>query len=277
MSKRNMHTQLIAMVLAAGFVASTARAGDDGDYAKLLKEKAGVLVTVKHVLKVNMAMLGGEQENESELTGVMVDPKGVVLCSNTQLGGFTAMISKMMGPMGGNMTATPTDIKVLIGDDTEGVEAELIARDTELDLAWVKIKEPGDKTFEYLDFSKGEKPEIGSRILMLRRMGKYFARSLVVGDARIGGMTKKPRDLYIPSGALGGGLGLPVYADSGSVVGVLIVQVPDAEDTGGNPLSMMSQATSMQDMMSGLILPAADVAKATKRALETTEDDAEKE
>ena len=42
----------------------------------------------------------GDQESDSEVTGVMIDPKGLVLCSNTQLGGFTGIMKQFMGPMG---------------------------------------------------------------------------------------------------------------------------------------------------------------------------------
>lgn len=272
-SRGGLAAAIVAVSAAAGF--SPARAGEGDDYQKFLAEKAPALVTIKFVLKVSMGgmMAGmGDQENETEITAVMIDPKGIALCSNTQLGGFTGIMQRMMGAMGGEITATPTDLKVLIGDDTEGVDAELIARDSELDLAWVRIKEPGDKKFAFADLSNAAKPKMGQRLLTVRRMGKYYARIAVVGEGRIGGVTKKPRDLYVPTGDIGAALGLPVYTESGQIVGVAIMQMPDAEDTEMNPAAIFSQLGNMQEMMSGLILPAADVAKATRRALESVDE-----
>ena len=267
--KRNCIRRSAAALLIAGVGFSVAARADEGaDYRKLLNEKAPTLVTLKFVLKVQMGPMGA-QESESEITGVMISAKGLVLCSNTQLGGFTAMMSRMMGARGGDITATPTDLKVLIGDDVEGIDAELIARDSELDLAWVRIKEPGDKKFPYVDFSSAADAKIGQRLVMVRRIGKHFARVAVVGEDRIGGITKKPRRLFIPAGNLGAGLGLPVYAIDGRVVGLAIVQMPDAEEAEANPPSMLS----MQDMMAGVILPADNVAKATRRALESADSD----
>ncbi len=239
-------------------------------YDKFLAERGPMLVTVKFVLKVSMgSMFGGDEETDTEITGVMIDAKGLVLCSNTQLGGFIGMLKSMMGSMGGEMSATPTDLKVLVGDDTEGRDAELIARDTELDLAWVRIKEPGEKEYAYVDFAKSAKPAIGDTVISIRRLGKFFARSAVVAEGRIGGTTSKPRELLIPTGGLAGGLGAPVFDASGKPVGVMVMQAPEAEDSGGNPMAMLGRMSGMQDMMSGFLLPADIVVKATERALAT--------
>ena len=269
---------ITAVLLGAALlsVPASARAGGESEYGKWLQEKSPALVTIKFVLKVKMGgMMGGmgDQESDSEITGVMIDPKGLVLCSNTQLGGFTGMMRRFMGPMRGSITATPTDIKVLVGDDTEGLEAKVVARDSELDLAWVQIEEPGDTRFSHCDFAEAATPRIGQRVFAVRRMGKFFDRVAAVAEGRVGGITTKPRVLYAPSGNLATGQGLPVFTTDGTVVGVVIIQMPDTEDAEMNPMSMLGNIFNMQDMMSGLILPAAEVVKATKRALETAEAD----
>lgn len=263
---------LQAGACVAVFYVCTAFAFASVDVPKLAKDKGPALVTLKFVLKVSAPMMGNEEEeSDTEVTGVMIDPKGIVLCSNTQLAGFLGMMKKMMGPMGAQITATPTDLKVLVGDDTEGKEGELIARDTELDLAWVKIKEPGDKPYDYVDLKKNASPEVGQTIVVVRRMGKYFNRSTVVAESRIGGATTKPRPLFVPSVAMGMTLGLPVFSAGGDLVGILISQAPESEDAEFNPFAMMSALGDMQESMTGLILPAAEVAKATARALEGQE------
>ncbi len=259
-----------------GVMAGMARADEAAEYRKFLQEEQSVLVTVKFVLKLKMGGMmggGGEQESENEVTGIMIGERGLVLCSNTQLGGMMAMFSRMMGPMGGNMSATPTDLKVLVGDDTEGVDAELIARDTELDLAWIRISEPGDKMFEFLDFSKSASIDVGQRVLLVRKMDKYFGRAPVVIEGRIAGVTVKPRKLYVPSGELMAALGLPVYLPNGTVVGVPITQSSAEEGADANPMAMLSMMSGMQEQMSGLILPAAEVVRATERALSREEDE----
>lgn len=264
-----MNQVAMKLVLAVALLAVTARAGEI-DLKKMLDDKGHALVTVKFVLKVNMGqMFGGDQESETEISGVLIDAKGLVLCSNTQLGGFIGMMKSMMGSMGNDMSATPTDLKVLIGDDAEGREAELVARDTELDLAWIRIKTPGEVPFPFVDLSKSTKIKTGDQVFALRRLGKYFARSAVVSECRIGGQTQKPRELYVPATALSASLGAPVFAVDGQPAGIIVMQMPEADDSAGNPMAMMGRMSGMQDMMSGFILPAPTIVKATERALAT--------
>jgi hypothetical protein len=192
-------------------------------------------------------------------------------------------MKRFLGRMGGDVSATPTEIKVLIGDDTEGIDAKFLARDTELDLAWIQIKEPGDQKFAYVDLAADAKGKIGDSLLAVRRLGKHFNRVPAIGGGRIGGMTTKPRDLYVPGGDLSGVLGLPVFTPEGKVLGVAITQTPDDEDLSDNPMGAITRLSGLQDMFSGMILPASEARKATERAKanptpeQPSEDDAEED
>jgi len=252
----------VLAVVAAG--AGSARAQAPADYQKVLQDKSPAFVTIKFVLKMKMGGMG-ESETETEITGAMIDPKGVILCSNTQLGG----IAGFMRSMGREVSATPTDIKVLIGEDTEGLAAKVMARDTELDLAWVQIKEPGEKKFACVDLKDGADGKVGQPVVSVRRMAKYFDRVTVIGESRVAGVTKKPRRLYVPTLPLTSNLGLPVFTPEGKVLGVAVLQMPSDEDEEDSPAAMFSRMSSLQEMMSGMILPAADVIEATQRARQT--------
>lgn len=266
-------TKVTPLVIAATICLLSAVAPAETDmYKSLLERRAPVLVTVKFVLKVSAGgMMGGmgDDEFESEVTGVMIEPTGLVLCSDTQLGGIMKMVTKIVPMLGAAITTTPTDIKVLIGDDTEGLEAEVVARDSELDLAWLKIKDAGDKKFDFLDLSKGSSVKVGERVACVRRMGSYFGRSAIVVEGRIAGTTKKPRKLYVPSIELAMAYGLPIYTVTGKLVGITVTQAPglDGAIGGFDPTAMLGQLSSVQEMLSGMILPAESAAKATKRAL----------
>jgi S1-C subfamily serine protease len=250
--RRMLFITLAGVVVLAGTGAGSAQTNQA--MPDLVKQKGPAIVTVKFVLKISAG--GQEREGQGETTGVMVDPKGLVLCANTQLGGIFRFARP--GPSG-PITATPSDFKVLVGDDSEGVEAKLLARDTELDLAWVQIKKPGDKPYEFVDFTAAAKAEVGQTILAVRRMGKFFDRVMAVSESRLGGISRKPRELYIPAAPLSGGVGLPVFTADGKVLGFAVLQVPE-DGEGGQ--SVLQEGA-------GLILPAADVAKATKRAQES--------
>jgi len=264
---------LCILVLAFWSAAPTlTHAADGAKLASIVDKHSGAYVTVKFVLKMSMPNMwggGGDQENETEVTGVMIDPSGLVLCSNTQLGGFTAMFKRYMGSMGESITAVPTDIKVLVGDDTEGKEAELIARDSELDLAWVRIKEPSDAKYQSIDLSQSGELAVGQEVFAIRRLGKYFGRAVIGMDGTIAGKTVKPRQLFVPSMGVAGSYGLPVFSGDGKVLGVSVMQFPDASDSGSGPGAMFGQMSQMQDSVMGFVLPVSEVVQATKRAQET--------
>ncbi len=246
------------VALIAGLIPFTATQAAT-EYETLITKASPALVTIKCVLK--MQGPGGTREVERDFTALMIDNKGTVLCASVQLG-----TSKLMRRYG---TITPTDIKVLIGDDTEGVKAKLLASDSELDLSWVQIKEPDAKGYAHVDFAKATTAKSGDRLLTLTRMDKFFDRTPIVNEGRLSGKTKKPRDLLVPSSSLEVEPGMPIFAEGGLTVGVIVVQAPDEED----------QAAGGRMGTAALILPAAEVVKATKRAHETaaSDDDEEEE
>lgn len=225
-------------------------------YTRLIQEHASALVTLKFVLEAPAEYGGGEQEMES--SGVMIEKDGLVLAANSQFGGFFAMM--------GGVTPAIKNIRVLVGDDTKGVEATLVARDSELDLAWVRISTPPAEGYDHLVLSDSASAGVGERIVMLSKMGKFFDRAPVVTEAAVGGVTSKPRRLLVPNQFLLQ-FGMPVFSAEGRLVGITVVQSPSSEEEGDSVSTMMGSTDSLR----GLILPAEDVLAATRRAKEAAD------
>jgi len=225
------------------------------EYANIAKTKTNTLVTVKFVLKVSGG--GMEDERESETTGVMIAADGLVIASNTQTGGINEMMKQYVRQ---GFSIQPKDIKILIGDDIEGVDAKVIARDSELDLAWIKVDKAPEKPFEFIDLAKSATPALGDRLLAVEKMGKFFDRAPIVVEGRLGGVVSKPRALYIPAMDLVSTLGLPIFTASGDLVGITILQMPNEDESEDGGRSLMGRAGG------GTILPASEVLAATERA-----------
>jgi S1-C subfamily serine protease len=159
----------------------------------------------------------------------------------------------------------PTEIKILIGDDTEGLDARFIARDTELDLAWLQIKAPGGRQFAALDLpaaaQEAVKPRLGQRLLALGMMGRFFGQEALVSEGVVAGRTRKPRELIVVRGGLDTDPGLPVFTGIGQLIGFACLQQPDAEELAGSLANLAARGR-------GLLLPVATVARATQRAKE---------
>jgi S1-C subfamily serine protease len=235
---------------------------------KKVSEQAGpALVTVKFILKIEasgrMAEYFGRYADEgveTEVTGVMIDASGIVLVSNTNLGGYMAAMASRAGQ---DINVNPTDLKILIGDDTEGVKAKMMARDKDLDLAWIRVDDPkaAGKSFNAVSLTQPATPELGDRLYTIDRKGKFFDHATTIHQGRLGGTTRKPRTLLIPTG-LPAAIGMPVFDSAGNTVGITVVQSPGKEDMEGGDMS---------DLMSGggfafLIVPASEVASATARS-----------
>jgi hypothetical protein len=266
-SHRN--SRRVLSILPAAFVlactAGALQAQEPAVCQKILAEKSPAVVMIKFVLSMKMGN-AGEQQSEMEVPATMISPEGLVVGSNTRLGRFAGLVSRYYGR---EFSAKPTDMKVLVGDDNQGVEAEFVARDTELDLAWIRIKKPGDKKYAFVDLTKAAKAGVGETILCVDRMEKYFDRTAIINTGQVAGVTRKPRELYVPMRGTVTDVGVPIFTLSGELVGLSVMQLPDDEDGESNRMSAASRLSGMSSGAGSMILPASEIAKATKRALET--------
>lgn len=255
-----------ALVFAAGVVLAPAAAtlpslapvacAAEPDFEALATAHAPAIVTIKFVLQMSM---GGaeDREQETEVFGTVIDPSGLILVSNTQMGGFMTLMGRRRGM---EIDVKPTKIKVLAGEDTVGVDATLIARDTDLDLAWIRLDKPADKPLPVLDFAAAAEPKVGEKLYLLAREGRFFDRVPSVTEFRVAALTRKPRPLILPGGQA---LGMPVFDGHGKVVGLTVLQLAGEDESEGGSFGGGSGGAA--------ILPASEVASATRRALETSE------
>lgn len=225
------------------------------NYASILADRSPAMVLVKFILSVEAR--GQSQEIEGEAMALMIDPKGLLVLCGPEIG------------QAKGFSATPKELKVCIGDDTEGVLAKLIGRDSELDLAWLRIEKPSEKGYSSIDTAKAATPKVGDTLVGLERMGKYFDRTPVVFTTMVGGITKKPRELFIPSP--GGGqpflyIGTPFFSAGGEFVGMSVIQQPNADSEDDMSSRARERLTRFDQGLK--ILPANQIASATARAVE---------
>ncbi len=225
-------------------------------YKKIVEERSAAIVTIKYVLKQ------GDEEQEEEVQGVLIEEGGLVMTSNTLMGGVPEAYKRMMG---GRMRS-PKDIKVMVGDDNEGVEAKLIARDSELDLAWVQITKVEGKKFKFVDLARSGKAELGDRLLVVERLGKFMDRAPVVAESRVKALVSKPRVLVLPGSEFASSFGMPAFNDKAEYVGTCVLQLPSAEEMEASQGGMFG---GLRNFRGAVVLPAADVVKATAQAKET--------
>jgi S1-C subfamily serine protease len=251
MSFRSVGPVLLIVAVCGGVRAVQAAPADvpQADYSMLVNERAPAIVSIKYILKDE-----GEQQEE-DTTGCMIEAGGLVLTA----------VPGGLGARFGGAAPTPTEIKVLVGDDNQGVSAKIIGRDTELGLAWLQIDTPPAQPYKFIDFSAGATAKHGDNVYIVSQMGKFFDRAPAIAEARVGAIVEKPRKLYIPSIGLAGGetMGLPVFDAQGKPVGVNTLILPDREEMESGDMR-----AAMRGITGGMILPASEVVEATARAKE---------
>ncbi|MDA8020451.1 MAG: hypothetical protein MPN21_23685 [Thermoanaerobaculia bacterium] len=239
-----------------------------------LVKQADAMVTVRFVVKVQMP--GIDQEAESEVTCLSIDPEGLVLCSATELGGYFSVMARLMGRSDAPIRAVPTDLQVVVAEGTE-YAADLMARDSERDLAWLMLRDlPSDVRLPYFDFSAHAEPEIGESVFLLRRMDPFFGSAPVVSEARIAAVIDQPRRLIVLSRPEGR-MGMPAVAADGRILGLVVTQVPGSDDGQAvvnlRSRSLPGQPGPQDDMLAGVVLPAGDVVRATELARQVWAED----
>ena len=269
-----MNNQLnLALVCAISLLVSMsppARADDLADKGReIFKKNQRAVVTVQVVLKTKYSMGGmGAQDNESkqDLTGTVMDPSGltVLALSATDPG---SMLQNMMSGMSSEdmkfiFETELSDVKILLEDGTE-LPAEVVLRDKDLDLAFVRPKTKPTTPMVAIDFGKSAAAQVLDHVVTLNRLGQAAGRAYSVSVERITAVVQKPRLFYIPdSGMTSTTLGSPAFAPDGNVLGVFLMRSISSKGGG------MSMLNFQPEGLTAIILPAGDILKAAKQAPE---------
>ncbi len=230
-------------------IVSSATADAVGEaYQKIREAHGAAIVTIKYV----PTSPTGERQQEVEVSGTVIDPNGLVVTANTRMG-YNPVTEQSI---------TPADVRVIVGEEGEELAAELVARDSARDLAWLRLTQSAESPLTHIAFKGGAKVEVGERVFTLRRTDRFFGRTLLNGETRINALYSQPRELY---GAFQLQMiaepGLPVFNADGDAVALLAFQIPDPDT-----IRAMGSQLKSQDVF--VLLPAAAVNRATELARE---------
>ena len=215
-----------ATALSLALSAGPALGAGDAALETLLAQKSPSIVSVKFVMKMRFGRPGGpmqEQEANREVHGVVVDSAGLVLLANESLEGVPPNLKRMIRRQGAEVTGSPSDLKVLFGSDSKEYEAVVVARDSNLGLAYVQITDPEAKSPSAVDLSKDVEIGVGQTLLTVSRKGRGFDCAPVLGRLFVSGKVDKPRTLWSVAG-VGAPVGLPAFDTAGAAVGILTTQ-----------------------------------------------------
>ena len=261
---------LLALVLGLAGVATPGRADELAAKGREIFDKNHhAVVTVQVVLKVSYSGAAKTSETRQEITGTVLDPSGLTVLA-LSAADPSEMYQRMMAEQSSQykLETEVSDVKILLDDGTE-LPAEIVLRDKDLDLAFIRPKSKPASPMAAVDFGKSASAQLLDEVITLNRLNSAAGRAYAASVERISAVIQKPRTFYIPDSTMTSTtLGSPAFALDGKVVGLLVMRAVNAK--GG-------ASRNVRENMTSIILPAEDILKGAKQAPEAKGDQEKKE
>jgi hypothetical protein len=193
-----------------------------------------------------------------------VDPSGLVVLSLSAVDPGQLMQDLMSSGDDSRfkMETELSDVKILTDDGTE-LASEVVLRDRDLDLAFVRPKTKPAASMEALDLGTPGKAQVLDEVIALNRLGKAVGRAYAASIERISAMVQRPRLFYVPeSGMTTTSLGAPGFTLDGKPLGIFVMRASRDREAGGGGGMFGPQGGGN---MTGIIVPIDDVVKAMKQ------------
>jgi S1-C subfamily serine protease len=146
--------------------------------------------------------------------------------------------------------STTKEVKILMPDGSE-VEAKMVFKDADLDLAFIRPEKPADVKLTPINTKDLGTLAIQDDVIVLGRLGKDLNRESLVMTSEVLSVVSKPRTFIKISAQA---LGLPVFDKEGKFAGV-----------GINRFSAKGNSDE-QPSASAVVLPAADLMESAAQA-----------
>jgi hypothetical protein len=234
------------------------RADETADKGReVFKKNQHAVVTVQVVLKASYSSGGRSaepSESKNDVTGTVIDPSGltVLALSACDPADLYRRISEDY-----KMETEVNDLKILLDDGTE-IPAEIVLRDKDLDLAFIRPKTKPASPMAAVDLSKSGDAGVLEQVITLNRLNRAAGRGYSASLERISAVIEKPRTFYIPDSTMTAtSLGSPAFLLNGNFLGLFVMR---AVNSGGS--------RNPRESMTTIIIPAEEIAKGAKQAPE---------
>ncbi len=211
-------------------------------------------------VKMALAAQGGG-ESKTEVTGTVIDASGLIVTSLSGLDKSSLLDGRSvptgMGTLKLKASAEIKSIKVITASGAE-VPADLVLKDEDLGLAFVKVKTDAEEAkgveFKAVNLTDAAPAEMMDACITLGRLDESLDRTACTLTGEIVAKAEKPRLVYQIDDQ---SVGCPVFTAAGKLIGLSVLR---KKGGGGEDL-----LTEMMNV-STVVLPAADVAKSAEQA-----------
>ncbi len=218
-------------------------------------------MTVQVVVKATAA--GGRSgELKQDITGTVIDPSGLTVLALSACDPYE--LRRRVTP-DYKVDSEVSDVKILLDDGTD-LPAEMVLRDRDLDLAFIRPKSKPASPMAAIDLANSGPAQILDEVITLNRLNRVASRAYAVSVERITAVVQKPRTFYIPDSTMTAtASGSPAFSLDGKILGVFVMRaISGGSESRDNPVT-------------SIILPADDILKGAKQAPEAKGDSEKKE
>ncbi len=251
-SRLVMGVWLACMLLARGAFAQSGTADEAAAARGISETSGGAVVALEVVLNLRMVFEGEEAEEHEQTNtsgATIIDPSGLAVCSLSEVDPFYRIDS-----------TDPTcrfeseirDLKLITPDGTE-IPGEVVLRDRDLDLAFVRPSKAPEQPMVAIDLTRSAEAQMMDSVVVLGRLEEIGNRAPWASLDRVHAVIEKPRRLYVCSmNAWVAGLGCPAFNTRGDVLGITLLRaLPKGTDVSRDSIPV--------------ILPAKDIAEIAKQ------------
>lgn len=225
-------SRLVALVLllAPSFVVAAEPFEDyRGIYRDLIGQHADAIVTVKFVMSVTNS--GNEQRIEDRTQAVMVSADGLLVVPDRAVSLDFALLGAAT-PGQASPVAKSSDFRVRLPDSEDWLPADLVTRDAELGLAWLRLRAPAGK-LAFIDLGKGVPAEPGMVFFSLMRTSDEWGGVPVFRPGLVLGETRTPTFRLMVDGVPG-----LAFSHDGKPMGYVDVDLAALSRQGGTGLGL---------------------------------------
>jgi hypothetical protein len=198
--------------------------------ARATAEQSGkAVVTIRLVLKLKTG--GQEHEQKMEVPGVVIDPSGLTVASASSIdpsGAFRRMVDAQR-----QRVSIESEVKepvILLEDGTE-LEAAVVLKDTDLDLAFIRPRDAGLKLAAVSLKPRSGTVPLLTRIYVLGRLSKLANRALSVATGEVRTYVRGPAPYYVTDGESSSFGGSLAYTADGVPLGLFVKRFATSIDT----------------------------------------------
>jgi hypothetical protein len=252
-----LRSLLLSAFAAATLLAPVAQA-QVRDYRPVYKHltdlHAGAVVTVKFVMSVTAS--GKEERIEDRTQALLVSADGLLLVPDRAVSIDFRQLSGAGKAQGSAPVAKSSEFRVRLATSDDWLPADLVTRDTQLGLAWLRLRSPPGK-LAFVDLEHGIQAEPGMTFFSLLRTSDEWGGVPVFREGFVMGETHTPKTLLLVDGVPG-----MAFSAEGAPMGYVDIDFAKLMRARGNGgglgLDMADSALQMT--------PIAKVAAATRMA-----------